>query len=396
MQGTDSIDLPTRHRLGARYQLSSDVALLGTYEIAAGDAIDARTLRGGIEITPWAGGRVTTGVASQQIAELGQRSFAAFGLAQSLQVSEYLNLDATVDGNRQLGGVNPQDLVNPQHPAASGGQLGGGDALFEDFTAVTIGAGWRRDLWALSARGEWRDGEEANRRGFTFGMVRQLGEGSVIGSGFSWTRATGANGTSTAIFDGAISAAHRPAESEIALLGKLEFRSDAVTNAVAGEPGAVGQTALTVTGDAQSRRLLASLSTNWSPQRFDDQYGLTRRGEIALFLGGRYTFDGMAGYDIEGFTALVGLDARIALGERFEIGGRVSVRSNLTDGVTSFACGPEIGFVPTQDMLLTVGYNITGFRDRDYSAARNTQRGIYANIRLKLDADSFSFLGLRQ
>lgn len=396
LQGTDSIDLPTRHLLGVRYNISSDVALLGTYEIAAGDAIDARTLRGGIEVTPWAGGRVSTGVASQQIKEFGQRSFATFGLTQSLQVSQNLTLDATVDGNRQLGGVNPQDVINPQHPVASGGQLGTDDALFEDFTAVTLGAGWRRDLWALSARGEWRDGEEANRRGFTFGMVRQLGEGSVIGSGFNWTSATGISGTSTEIFDAAISAAHRPAESEIALLGKLEFRSDAVTNAVAGENAPVGQTALTVTGDAQSRRLLASLSTNWSPRRFDDEDGLTRRGELALFLGGRYTFDGFEGYDIEGFTALIGLDARLALGERFELGGRASIRSNLTDGVTSFAFGPEFGFVPTTDMLLTVGYNITGFRDRDYSAARITERGLFASVRMKLDADSFSFLGLRR
>jgi len=395
LDSTESIDLPTRHRLGARYALSSDVALLGTYEIAAGDAIDARTLRGGVELTPWAGARVTTGIASQQIAELGQRSFAAFGLAQSYQVSEYLTFDATVDGNRQLGGVDPNDVINPEHPVASGGHLGTDGALFEDFTAVTLGAGWRRDLWAVSARGEWRDGEEANRRGFTFGAIRQLGEGSVIGSGFSWTRATGLNSTSTAIFDGAISAAHRPAESEIALLGKLEFRSDSVTNAAAGQSAPVGQTALTVTGDAQSRRVLASLSTNWSPRQFDEEQGRTGRGEVSLFLGGRYTFDGMAGYDIEGFTALLGLDARIALSEQFEIGGRASVRSNLTDGVTSFAVGPEIGFVPTPDVLVTIGYNITGFRDRDYSAARTAERGMFASVRMKLDADSFSFLGLR-
>ena len=52
--------------------------------------------------------------------------------------------------------------------------------------------------------------------------------------------------------------------------------------------------------------------------------------------------------------------------------------------------------MPTPDLLLSVGYNLTGFRDRDYSAARSTERGFYANVRMKLDADSFSFLGLNR
>lgn len=394
LEGTDSIDLPTRHRLGARYALTNDVALTGTYEIAAGDAVDARTLRGGVEVTPWAGGRITSGIATQSVAEFGQRSFAAFGLAQSVQVSPTLTLDATVDGNRQLGGVDAGDLVNPAHPAASGGHMAYDNAVFEDFTAVTFGGAYRREEWAVTARGEWRDGEQADRHGVTLGAIRQLGEGSVAGAGFTFTRSTTPLGATTQIMDGAISAAWRPADSEWAALAKLEYRSDAITDAVAGSAGAAGQTALTVSGDAQSRRLLASLSTNWSPRRFDEELGLARRGEIGLFVGGRYTFDGFEDYDVEGFTALVGFDARIAVAERLEVGGRASVRSNLSDGVTSFAVGPEIGFVPTDDVLLSVGYNITGFRDRDWSAARNTDSGLYAHIRLKLDADSFNFLGL--
>jgi len=41
-----------------------------------------------------------------------------------------------------------------------------------------------------------------------------------------------------------------------------------------------------------------------------------------------------------------------------------------------------------------VGYNFAGFRDQDFSAARETDEGLYASIRIKFDADTFSFLGL--
>jgi len=397
----ESADLPARHRFTARYSITPDVKLVGLYEIADGENVDARTVRAGIDIAPWQGGKIVTTLGQQDIDENGNRSFAAFGLAQTLQVSPELTLDATVDGSRTLGTSDPlSDVINTAQPVANGGQLGQDGSLFEDFTAVTLGAAYRKDRWSATARGEYRDGEFANRKGFTFGAIRQLGEGSVLGSGFTWTKAEGNNGSTTEIFDGAIAMAHRPDSSEFAFLGKVEYRSDIVTGAIAGETGAAGRTALTVTGDAKSRRLIGSLSTNWSPRGYEDLDNIEgiedqyRRDEFGLFVGARYNFDRFEGFDLSGFTALAGVDARIGLGERFEVGATATVRANLTDDTTSFAFGPNVGFVPADGMLLTIGYNISGFRDEDFSAARNTDKGVYAAIRMKFDADTFGFLGL--
>ncbi|NQX95859.1 MAG: hypothetical protein HRT64_13235, partial [Erythrobacter sp.] len=369
----------------------------GTYESSDGENFNARQLRAGIEATPWNGGQLITTVGEQSIGEFGNRSFAAFGLAQSLQVSPELTLDATVDGNRTLGGSpDVSDLVNPNQPAASGGQITG-NLNFEDFTAVTFGGAWRKDRWSVTARGEYRDGEEANRSGVTFGAIRQLGEGSLVGSGATWTRAELGNGSSTEIFDASVAFAHRPDESEVAMLGKLEYRSDSVTGAVAGSVGAAGRTALLVDGDATSRRLVASLSTNWSPRGWDeDENGIdqqTRRDEYTLFLGARYNFDEFEGTEFSGTTVLAGLDARLGISDEFEVGFTGTVRANLEDNITSFAYGPTIGFSPVQDTLITVGYNIEGFRDGDFAAARNTNKGVFAAIRLKFDADTFRSLG---
>ena len=61
------------------------------------------------------------------------------------------------------------------------------------------------------------------------------------------------------------------------MLGKLEYRSDRVTGAVAGVEGPVGRTALTVDGDAIARRLIASVSANWSPRGTEDEEVERRR-----------------------------------------------------------------------------------------------------------------------
>ena len=390
---SESIDLPTRHRVGVRYKVLRDVKLIGTYEIASGDAIDARTARVGLEVAPWDGARFVSTLGQQAIAEQGKRSFAAFGLAQSLPLTSRLTVDASLDGNRVLGGFDARKVINPEHPVASGGYLGEGGILSENFTAVTLGASYRAGLWSATARAEYRAAQSADRRGFTFGAIRQLGEGSVIGSGFTYTHAKSPGGAATTMFDGAISAAHRPANAAFAFLTKLEYRADRVTGAVAGEAGPTGRTALTVTGDARSRRLIGSLSTNWTPSGRDDGQRV-QRSEFGVFVGVRHNFDSYQGFDLAGTTLLGGLDARIGLGDRVEIGGSVTVRANLQDHTRSFAIGPQIGFVPARNMLLTVGYNLTGFRDRDFSAARSTDKGLFAALKIKFDTNSLEFLGL--
>lgn len=392
----ESIDLPERHRLTARFAISPDVKLVGSYEIANGANVSARTARAGVEVQPWAGGRMVGTLGQQDITELGKRSFAAFGLAQSVNVSQHLTLDATLDSNRTLSGFDAGLLVNPEHPASSGGNLGENGSIAEDFTAVTLGGTYRRDRWSSTLRGEWRDGQLADRKGVTFGAIRQLGEGSMVGSGFTWTRATASNGASSEIFDGALAAAHRPAASPFAFLAKVEYRADAVRNAVEGEAGAAGRGAMLVTGDATTRRLIGSLSTNWSPQGHDPDGQLYQRTEIGLFGAVRHTFDAFEGYDLKGTTLLGGLDARIGLGDRLEVGGVATVRWSLSDHTTNFAFGPQIGITPTKNVLLTLGYNVIGFRDRDFSAARSTDEGVFATLRMKLDNDTLGFLGLRR
>ena len=396
LDDAESIDLPARHRLDARYALTSDVRAVASYEIADGENLSARTLRGGIEATPWSGARLSGALGQQDISEYGARSFAAFGLSQSVALTQSLSLSATVDANRTISGADPSAVLNPDHPVANGGHLGEAGSLFEDFTALTGGIAWNNDRWSATLRGEYRDGEFADRAGIIGGVIRQFGEGRVVGGGLTWTRAEAEGGATTEVLDAALSFAHRPDASEFAMLGKLEYRSDQVNDAIAGEAGPAGRTSLLVSGDAASQRLIVSLSTNWSPSETDGTEGRAAgtRHEVGVFGAVRYNFDRFEGIDLDGFSAVLGVDARFSIGERFELGGTATVRKGFTDGTTDYAVGPFIGFVPTDDVLVTVGYNIAGFRDRDFEGARETREGLFAGVRFKFDADTFSFLGL--
>ncbi len=390
-----SIDFPTRHRLGARFGISRDVNLVGSYEIADGDTIRARTARLGFDMAPWAGARLLATANRQDIGEYGPRSFAAYGLSQSLKLGEHLSVDVSVDGNRTIGGVRAGDVLNAEQPVASGGFLGTGGTLTEDFFAVSTGATYRADRWTLTGRAEYRDGEIANRTGLTLGGLRQLGEGRALGALFTYAKARGSAGVpTTEVIQFEMSWAHRPADSRISWLGKSEFRSDRVRDAVAGQAGPIGG-ALTIDGDATSRRLLNSLSVNWTPLGARGEGGTWyERAEIGLFWGTRYNFDRFGVDDVKGWSNLIGADFRFNLGEHVDVGASGTVRVGTAADTVSWAGGPTLTLAPMTNANITFGYNFAGFYDRDFKDARFSRSGAYVTFKLKFDQTSFAGLGL--
>ncbi|WP_106639449.1 DUF11 domain-containing protein [Allosphingosinicella vermicomposti] len=386
----ESIDFPAQHRFGARYALSNDIQLIGAYEIADGDKIDARTLRAGFDVKPWAGGRIAITGNLQDIAEYGPRSFAAYGLSQSFVLDEHWSIDFSIDGNKTLRGIDPADVLNPEHPVTSGGFIGGG-ALTEDFMAITGGATYRADVWSVTGRAEYRDGENDNRYGFTAAALRQIGEGRAVGGALSMFKAKAEGGTETTTANLQLSWAHRPADSEIAFLDKLELRFDEVTGALAGIPGPLG-TPLSIIGDARSRRIINHLSLNWSPNGLADDW--LSRSEFSLYWSSRYVSDRFGADDIGGWSNVIGLDARYDISDKIDLGLSGSVRGGIGGRAYSYSAGPNIGISPFENGWLSLGYNLVGFYDRDFSDDRYTRAGPYVTIRLKFDQATLQGLGL--
>ena len=386
-----SVDFPQRHRAGVRFALNDAVTLVANYEIAHGDNIDARTARVGFDLKPWAGGRITSSVSDQNLSEYGRRSYAAYGLAQSFDLGRHWTIDATLDGNRTLGGINPATVVNLAQPVASGGFVGSGATVTEDFTAVTLGLGYRGGRWSGTTRAEYRLGSLGDRAALTLGLLRQIGEGQALGGLATWSRVQ-VGATTTSLTDVTLSAAYRPASSQVAFLAKLEYRGDSVTGAVRGGT-APGGGVLLVSGDAHSGRLLGSLSFDWAPYGRDEN-GLYQRSEVGIFLAARYTSDRIDSYDLRGLTSMAGIDGHFGVTSWLEVGASATVRGDIAAGNFSYAVGPVVGIRPSPNMLVTAGWNFSGFADRDFAAARSTHQGAFLTARFKFDQTSFAFLGL--
>ena len=388
-----SIDVPARHKATARFAVTRDIAIVGAYEIAKGETIDARTVRVGVDVKPWDGARIVSSLNQQSIAEYGPRSFAAYGLSQSLPLGKNWSVDFTVDGNKTLNGIDATRVLNPEQPVASGGFIGTDGALTEDFTAVTAGATYRGDRWSLASRFEFRAGDRSDRYGMTISGLRQLGEGRAFGGQFSWFRANANAAPTTQSTLLALSWAHRPDDSRWSWLEKLELRSDSVNGAVAGLPGPIGGAPLLISGNASSKRVINSLSVNWSPvTKSDGRY--LGRSEVSLFWGSRYVADQIDQDDLKGWSNVVGADIRFDLSEKVDLGVAGTVRQSNGGKAISYSGGPSISLSPFDNSYITLGFNVVGYNDRDYSDARYTRSGPYVTLRLKFDQNSLGALGI--
>lgn len=391
---TNSVDFPARQTFTARLNVVKDVTLIGSYEITSGGTLGhTQTARVGFDLKPWAGAKFTSSVNQQETADYGPRTYAAYGLAQSLPLGKRLTLDFTLDGNHTMHGINPANVLNTAQPVASGGALTQAGSLTEDFTAVTAGATYRADQWSVAGRAEYRDGAVTQRYGLTLSALRQISDGKAFGEALSYSRATQIGGATTESASFAMSWANRPDHGHIAWLDKAEIRSDYVSGAVLGAATPVASSVFNVNGDASSRRVVNSFSLNWSPtEEHDGEY--LGRSEVDLFWGTRYIFDTYNGDELKGLSNTIGLDVKFDVHEKITLGASATVRENPGGRSYDYAGGPVLQLSLLKNSQVALGYNVYGYRDRDYQDARSTRSGPYVSLRLKFDQTTLAGLGL--
>jgi predicted porin len=124
---------------------------------------------------------------------------------------------------------------------------------------------------------------------------------------------------------------------------------------------------------------IASVLADWHPSR---PWWLT--GRLA-FKTVDETFDGIVAPRYS--AALVSGRAVYDLTERFDVGVLAGYLFSTTGNARQSAYGVEVGAIVQANLRLAVGYNVTGFSDRDMAAADYTAQGWFLRLRFKFDED---------
>ncbi|MGA1795806.1 MAG: DUF11 domain-containing protein [bacterium] len=346
-------DFPTRTRLGADYHIAADTTLFGVHEITDGRSEDAQISRIGLKTRPWSGGEMQTSM-QQDINENGPRTFANLGLRQTWQVTEQWALDGSLDQARTIKspGNTPLNLNVPQ-------ASGGGD----DFTSLSLGATYTRQKWSWTSRVERLISDTSHKWGLFTGILGEPRHGlglSLSAQVFHTEHATGAEDSTGDI---RLCLAYRPTHTDWIILDRLDILFDSRTDE---------------TTDLDGWRVVNHLNANYTREKT----------QISLQYGARYVIETMDGDRYRGYTDLAGIEGRYDITKRMDVGIRVNVLHSWNARQFDYSYGPSVGMCAAKNLWVSIGYNITGFTDRDFSYANYTAQGPYLRFRFKIDQTS--------
>jgi uncharacterized repeat protein (TIGR01451 family) len=359
----EASDYPTRFVAGADFRLLPEVTLFAEQEFTFGPDQTTADTRAGVTATPWNGGQVKTSL-EQQGTENGDRLFANLGLTQRWQVNPRWGLSFDLNRSATLRdpGEKPFDA---NVPPASG-------TLNDDFTAVSLGASYELGGRSWSSRIELRDGDIEDKWSVFTGFYQELHEGlgySVSLELFD-TRTQEASESRQA--DLRLGLAYRPMASRWIFLDRLDLKLQK-------EEGSEF--------DFESQRIVNSLVANLT---------WTRRTQLSLHYAWKYVLDTLETGNERGFTDLTGVELRRDLTDRMDFSVRASLRHSWDADVYESLVGASLGFQVVPNLWVSVGYNLSGYEDSDFSQAEYTARGPFLRFRYKFDQDTIRDLLRRQ
>jgi hypothetical protein len=115
---------------------------------------------------------------------------------------------------------------------------------------------------------------------------------------------------------------------------------------------------------------------------------ISDRTQAALYHGIKYVETEFEGAKADGVTQLVGGEVRHDVTKKLDLGLHGAWTSGDASGTDNWSFGPSIGYTPKENVWVSVGWNVSGFEDEDFEAARYTQQGPYIKLRAKFDQDT--------
>lgn len=117
-------------------------------------------------------------------------------------------------------------------------------------------------------------------------------------------------------------------------------------------------------------------------------YKDSKKWQFSLQYGAKYVTERIDEKDYSGFTDLIGFEGRYDIKNNWDMGFRAKLLHSWNTSQYKYSFGPTVGYTPKKNIWISLGYNLTGFTDRDFSRADYTAHGIFFNFRIKFDQES--------
>ncbi|MEE9273213.1 MAG: hypothetical protein V3U57_08115 [Robiginitomaculum sp.] len=359
--GKDSVsDYPQRTRLSIDKTLGSKATAHITHDILNGGNMGGQNTAIGISVKPWVGAEASAG--SDMISsDSGRRLGATIGLNQQVQLTDKWSVSAGVANRRILQAqgsikqITPKAAISPYDTN-------------EGYMSGYVGVGYRTNNTSASARVETRHGASSHTYIVSVAGARKVSERLSFAGAVraNWSDVTplslarGGLGTGVSNrVDSRLALTWRPRNENLIVLNRLDMIID---NKLDG---------------TQVKKVVNNLALN--KQILD-------RWQLSGNYGVKYVQTNIGAQNFSGVTHLIGGETRFDITPRIDIGFHGSALKNRD--TLSYSYGPSIGVSPVENVWLSLGYNVDGYSDDDFTAADYAQKGAYVKLRMKFDQNT--------
>jgi len=359
--GKDSVqDFPQRTRLSVEKTITDKAIVRISHDILGGANGAGQNTSVGVSYAPWAGTEVSVG-SDMITSDGGRRIGATIGLDQQFQLNQNWSTSFGITNRRIFGDGSTVEQVAPD-AAVSALETN------EAYLAGYLGLGYRTENTSMSARLEVRDATNSESITASLAAAREMSE--------------------TLSFAGALRANFRN-QDPVGTLG-LSGRSSRIDGRIgtAWRPRSNDDLVFLNRFDVSLEDSLTGINTTKLVNNFTANTMLSERWQLAGHYGAKYVKTDFNGLTNSGFTHLLGGETRFDITERIDLGLHGSLLYAGNSDTMSYAYGPSIGVSPVDNVWISLGYNVVGYKEPDFLASEYSQQGAYLKFRFKFDQNS--------
>lgn len=360
ISGDDAVSaFPQRTTLGLDKTITSKAAVSLRHEILDGAQAESQNTVVGVTFSPWAGTDFTA-QSDMLTSDSARRLGATVGVDQQWRLNEKWSVSTGLSQRKLLEAsgavvdVAPDAAISPVEQA-------------DDYMTGYLGLGYRTDTMSASGRVEARAASNYDSYIGTLGVAREMSETlSLAGIARAQVQerhesASQTVATNETRADLRLGVAYRPRNEDTVIFDRLDMSYDKNVDG------------------SRTSKVVNNFAAN---TMINDRWQLTGN------YGVKFVQTDLGGVDYSSVSHLIGAETRFDITERIDIGLHGSMLTTDGGSSASYSYGPSIGFAPLDNTWISVGYNVSGYRDDDFEAAEYAREGAYIKLRLKFDQDT--------
>jgi len=358
IDGNDEVSAqPQRLAIGVDKRIGNVAVVNLRHELLNGGGQQSSNTTLGVSATPWTGGTATV-AADNLTNDSGRRLGATIGVDQTVRITDKISGQLGVRSRHlfrseaEFVEVAPDDAISPVE-------------INEDFQSAYVGAAYRDENMSVSSRVEVRDTDENRTWVLSSSAARDLTETlSLAASARGLISDSETDLGNEEHYEARLGAAWRPRNEDTVVFNRLDFVKSKPAN------------------DIDTTKIVNNTALNTQ---------VTDRWQLSTNVGTKYVETELGDQELSNWTHLVGAETRFDVTERIDLGLRGTVLTNKDAG-TSYSWGPSVGVSPVDNVWISAGYNVQGFKDDDFEAAEFARKGAYLQLRVKFDQNTASGL----